>query len=236
MPTDKDLKRLVRSRMRKTGEAYTTARTHLLRHKPQSSAPVAPARPAPGPSYEQLAGIKNTTIEAKTGCNWERWVWVLDQTGAQEWSHRAIAEHVRTRYKTPMWWTQAVTVGYERIKGLRAMGQRRSGAYEAGKSKTFAAPVGRVYRAFRDARTRQRWLGDVDLTVRTAVPNKSMRITWPDGTSVEWYFVPKGDRKCQVAVQHGKLADREAVDRLKGYWAERLGVLDKMLASRDRDG
>jgi hypothetical protein len=236
MPTDKDLKRLVRSRMRKTGEAYTTARAHLLRHKPQSSAPVAQARPAPEPSYEQLAGFKDATIEAKTGCNWERWVWVLDQAGAQEWSHRAIAEHVRTRYKTPMWWTQAVTVGYERIKGLRAKGQRRSGDYEAGKSKTLAAPVGRVYRAFRDARTRQRWLGGVDLTVRTAVPNKSMRITWSDGTSVEWYFVPKGARKCQVAVQHGKLADREAVDRLKAYWGERLGVLETLLASRDRKG
>ena len=233
MPTNKDFKRLVRSRMRKTGEAYTTARGHLLRARSQSSTPVAQARPTPAPSYEKLAGIKDATIEARTGCNWEGWVWVLDQAGAREWSHRAIAEHVRTRYKTPMWWTQAVAVGYERIKGLRAVGQRRSGEYEAGKSRTFAAPVGRVYRAFRDARTRQRWLGGVALTVRTAVPNKSMRITWPDGTSVEWYFVPKGARKCQVAVQHGKLADREAVDRLKAYWAERLGVLDRMLTSRD---
>jgi hypothetical protein len=234
MPTNKDFKRLVRSRMRKTGEAYTTARAHLLRHRPQSSALAAPPRPAP--SYERLAGIKDATIEAKTGCSWERWVWVLDQAGAQAWSHRAIAEHVRSRYKTPMWWTQAVAVGYERIKGLRAVGQRRSGDYEAGKSKTFTAPVGRVYRAFRNVRTRERWLGDVDLTVRTAVPNKSMRVTWPDGTSVEWYFVPKGAKKCQVAVQHVKLADRGAVDRLKAYWAERLGVLERMLESRDRGG
>jgi hypothetical protein len=231
MPTNKDFKRLVRSRMQKTGEAYTTARAHLLRRKPQPTAPASP--PAPAPHYEQLAGIKDATIEAKTGCNWERWVWVLDQAGAGEWSHRAIAEHVRRRYQTPMWWTQAVTVGYERIKGLRAVGQRRSGIYEAGKSKTFAAPVARVYRAFRDVRTRRRWLGNVDLTVRTAIPNKSMRITWPDGTSVEWYFVPKGDAKCQVAVQHVKLADREAVDRTKSYWAERLGSLERLLTGND---
>jgi hypothetical protein len=232
MPTNKDFKRLVRARMRKTGEAYTTARAHLLGHRPPQPAPAAP-RPEPAPSYEQLAGIKDATIEAKTGCNWERWVWVLDQAGAREWSHRAIAEHVRRRYKTPMWWTQAVTVGYERIKGLRAVGQRRSGEFEAGKSKTFAAPVGRVYRAFRDLRTRRRWLGDVDLTVRTAIPNKSMRVTWTDGTSVEWYFVPKGDTKCQVAVQHVKLADREAADRMKTYWGERLGVLEGLLVRSD---
>ena len=35
MPINKDLKRLVRARMKKTGEAYTTARTHLLK-KPKS--------------------------------------------------------------------------------------------------------------------------------------------------------------------------------------------------------
>ncbi len=223
MPTDKDFKRLVRSRMRKTGEAYTAARAQLLSRQPKPPSPVAP-------SYEQLAGIRDATIQARTGCTWERWVWVLDKAGAKEWSHRAIAEHVRQRYQTPMWWTQAVTVGYERIRGLRAVGQRRDGDYEAGKSKTFAAPVSRVYRAFRDTRARKRWLGDVNLTVRTAVPNKSMRVTWPDGTSVEWYFVPKGDAKTQVAVQHVKLADRESMDRMKIWWGERLAALGTVLA------
>src|SRR5688500_2390030 len=111
MPTDKDFKRLVRSRMRQTGEAYTAARAQLLRSQPKPPAPTAP-------SYERLAGIKDATIQARTGCTWERWVWVLDEAGAREWSHRAIAEHVRQHYKTPMWWTQAVTVGYERIRGL----------------------------------------------------------------------------------------------------------------------
>ena len=229
MPTDKDFKRLVRARMRKTGEAYTAARAHLLTTRPR---PAAPAVPPPAPSFEQLAGIKNASIEAKTGCTWEKWVWVLDQAGAREWSHRAIAEHVRRRYKTPMWWTQAVTTGYERIVGLRAIGQRRDGRFEAGKSKVLAAPVARVYRAFRDTRVRRRWLGDVDLTVRTAVPNKSMRVTWPDGTSVEWYFVPKGVAKCQMAIQHVKLADRDAVDRMKAFWGERLGALERLLTPK----
>lgn len=225
MPANKDFKRLVRARMAKTGEAYTAARSHLLAQRPQ---------PAAAPSFEQLAGIRDATVKARTGCTWERWVWHLDQAGAADWSHRAIAEHVRRRYRTPMWWTQAVTVGYERIKGLRAVGQRRNGDFEAGKSKTVTAPVRRVYRAFRDARARRRWLGDVDLTVRTAVPDKSMRVTWPDGTSVEWYFVPKGPEKCQVAVQHVKLSDRDAADRMKTYWAERLGTLEQTLVRSAR--
>ena len=33
MPTQKDLKRLVRSRMKKTGEAYTAARLQLVKNE-----------------------------------------------------------------------------------------------------------------------------------------------------------------------------------------------------------
>jgi hypothetical protein len=34
MPTQKDLKRLVRARMKKTGESYTAARARLLAKRP----------------------------------------------------------------------------------------------------------------------------------------------------------------------------------------------------------
>jgi uncharacterized protein YndB with AHSA1/START domain len=121
-------------------------------------------------------------------------------------------------------------VGYERIKGLRAVGQRRDGSFEANKSKTFPVPVARLYRAFHDARMRARWLPGVDLTVRTATPERSMRITWPDRTSVVVGFEGKGARKSLVAVQHGKLPDRASSTRMKGYWAERLGALEDVLA------
>ena len=232
MPTDKDLKRLVRARMTRTGEAYTTARARLLDKQQQRQA--TPPSAPPQPDHATLAGMSDATIKAKTGCTWERWVWALDKAGAHEWSHREIAAYVRDKYKVPMWWTQAVTVGYERIKGLRAIGQRRDGEFEANKSKVMPVPVGRLYRAFHDARTRRRWLGAVKPTVRTAVPDKSMRLTWPDGTSVEVYFVAKGAAKSQVAVQHRKLADKASVERQKEYWGERLGALQEMLVPSER--
>jgi hypothetical protein len=236
MPTNKDFKRLVRSRMQKTGEAYTTARAQLLRKQQRQ---LTPRPPAASPDYAKLAGMSDATIKARTGCTWERWVRALDHVAAHQWSHREIAAHVQQKYKVSGWWSQSVTVGYERIKGLRAIGQRRGGGYEASKSKTFAAPVSRLYRAFHDPRTRRRWLGGAKPTVRTAVPDKSMRVTWQDGTSVEWYFVGKGAAKCQVVVQHSKLADKASADRMKAYWTERLGALEAMLAtppSRARRG
>jgi len=227
MPANKDFKRLVRSRMQKTGEAYTTARAQLLKQKP-ATARSATVRPA-AVDYARLAGRSDAIIKERTGCTWERWVKALDYAQAYTWTHREIARHVHEKYKVAGWWAQAVTVGYERIKGLRALGQRRDGSFEANKSRTFSVPLVRLYRAFNDARTRAQWLPGVDLTVRTATRGKSMRITWPDRTSVAVGFSGRGAGKSQVAVQHEKLADRAAQARMKQYWAERLDALGQVL-------
>jgi hypothetical protein len=223
MPTDKDFKRLVRGRMQKTGESYTTARAHLRKQNP--AAPVAPAIA----DYAKLAGKSDAVLKEKTGCTWERWVKALDRAKANTWPHREIAKYVHEKYKVPSWWAQTVTVGYERIKGLRAVGQRRDGWFEANKSKTLAVPLAKLYHAFHDARTRAQWL-PVDLTIRTATREKSMRITWPDKTSVEVGFARKGPTKSLVALQHAKLPDRAAATRMKEYWAERLDALREVLA------
>jgi uncharacterized protein YndB with AHSA1/START domain len=224
MPTHKDFKRLVRGRMQKTGESYTAARAHLRKQKPAASAGPAPA------DYAKLGGKSDALLKEKTGCTWDRWVKALDRVKAYTWPHREIAKYMMEKYKTPGWWAQTVTVGYERIKGLRAVGQRRDGSFEANKSKTFAVPLAQLYGAFHDARTRARWLPGVDLTVRTATPEKSMRITWPDKTSVVVGFERKGPAKSLVALAHGKLPDRDSATRVKRYWAERLGALEEVLA------
>ena len=223
MTTDKDFKRVVRARMQKTGESYTAARAQLAPTRPK---PTAPAKM----EYGRLAGRSDEILKRRTGCTWERWVKALDGVGAYEWPHRNIARHVRERYKLDGWWAQAVTVGYERIKGLRAVGQRRSGAWEATKSRTFGVPVAALFRAFHDPRRRSRWLADVKPGVRRATPGKSMRLTWPDGTSVVVGFTSKGTGKSQVAIQHEKLPDEAAAAKMKAYWGERLNKLGELLA------
>lgn len=230
MPANKDFKRLVRGRMRKTGEAYTTARAHLLKQKPRPA--ISSTRSRVPADYAKLAGRSDAVLKERTGCTWERWVKALDRAKAHTWSHREIAKYIQEKYKTPGWWAQTVTVGYERIKGLRAVGQRRDGTFEANKSKTFPVPLARLYDAFHYARTRARWLPGVDLTIRTATPRKSMRITWPDKTSLEVGFMSKGAGKSQVALQHGKLPDESSAARMKQYWTERLLALGNVLKSR----
>jgi uncharacterized protein YndB with AHSA1/START domain len=238
MTTQKDFKRVVRARMQKTGESYTAARAHVVGRgqRAEGRAGAAPQAPVivptsvPVADYPRLAGQSDETIKAKTGCTWEKWVWALDHVNAHRWPHREIARYVQEKYEVPGWWAQAVTVGYERIRGLREKGQRRGGSWEASKSRTIGAGVSTVFRAVKEPKRRRAWLGDVEAVVRTSVPNKSVRLTWEDGSSVEVYLVSKGRSKAQVTVQHTKLPSREMRERLKDYWADRLDVLAETLA------
>ena len=228
MPTNKDLKRLVRRRMQKTGESYTAARAQLL--KGRTSPPKAPAPAAPPRDYAALAGKSDEAVKAATGCTWKRWVDALDRANAHTWPRRKIAGHVQMRYKVRDWWAQTVTVGYERIRGLREIGQRRDGTYEATKSRTFPVPVARLFAAFAEARARARWLPGVTLTVRKTTPHRSVRITWEDETPVEVSLTAKGQGKSSAQVQHSRLPSRESVTRTKAFWTERLDALEAFLS------
>ena len=220
MPKSKDLKRLTRSRMQKTGESYTTARAHLIDKK---------NRPPRKQDLAALAGMSDDAVRAKTGCTWESWVRCLDAKGAGSMPHREIAKYIRDNFEISGWWAQTVTVGYERIRGRREIGQSCAGTFQASKSKTLGVPIAKLYRAFSTARTRNRWLPDTKLAVRKKTPEESIRMTWEDGSSVEVYFTAKGDKKSQVAIQHRKLATKSDVTKMKKFWGERFGVLAEVL-------
>jgi len=237
MTQNKDLKRLVRTRMKKTGEAYTAARAQLTR-KPSlkkqitaapasAAAPVVPSNPK---DLATLAGMSDSVIRDKTGCKWESWVKSLDYHGASKMPHGEIAALVNSKFKIDGWWAQTVTVGYERIKGLRVRGQRRNGTFEATKSRTFNVPVATLFDSWADPSLRRRWLNGASVKVRTATSPKSMRLGWSDGSIVAVGFAAKGDAKSSVSVQHTKLRDGEMAAGLKCYWSERLDALGDLLA------
>ena len=214
MPKQKDLKRIVRTRMQKTGESYTAARLHIVK---KTESP---------PALAKTAGMSDASVKKATGKTWAAWVKLLDAANAAEKPHREIVRHVSST-GTPDWWSQMVTVGYERIRGLRDRGQRRGGGYEATKSRTFAVPVSKLFDAFAKPRTRAKWLPG-KIKVRTANPPKTMRLQMHDGTLVAIGFLPKGDSKSAVAVQHSKLADKASAEKVKEWWAARFDALATM--------
>jgi len=219
MPTQKDFKRLVRSRMKKTGEAYTAARLQLLKKRESSTI-----------DYAALAGMSDASVRKQTGRTWADWVAVLDDAQAAHKPHGEIAKIVSS-LGTPDWWSQMVTVGYERIRGLREKGQRRDGGYEASKSRTYGVPVATLFAAFTSARRRSRWL-PVKVVVRSSTPHKRARLVWDDKSVVQVGFLDKGRSKSAVAIQHQKLGDKAAAAAMKKSWAQYFDALEIVLKKK----
>lgn len=218
MTKDKDFKRVIRARMEKTGESYTAARAHLLATTPP---------PLPD-EYEKLTGMSDEAVAKATGKTWPEWAAALDAAKASEWGHPAIAKHLRSEHGVGSWWAQSVTVGYERLRGLRDVGQRRGGGYDVNKSKTIGVPIDALWNAFEDPEVRGAWLPD-EVTIRTATVPKSMRIRLADDSPVELYFTSKGEAKSAVSLQHREFDSKEGADQMRAYWGERLDSLKALL-------
>ncbi len=165
MTRQKSFKRLVRSRMDKTGESYTAARAALL----AAEEPKATEGPA--------LGMSDEAIRRRTGRGWEEWFELLDEWGAHERPHSEVARWVAEAHGIEGWSAQAVTVTYERARGLRAVGEGPDG-FTITASKTVAVPVERLFEAFLDESLRRRWLPEGELRERTALRPKSARFDW----------------------------------------------------------
>ncbi len=174
--------------------------------------------------------MSDAAVKAKTGKTWPEWFKILDKAGGKKMSHQEIVAVLSQQHGVGPWWQQMVTVTYEQARGLRAK-HEKPGGYQISVSRTVAASISKVYKAWHDEKTRQLWL-PASITIRKATANKSMRITWTDGkTSVEVGFYPKGAGKSQVAVQHSKLPDAKTAARMKTYWAKALDRLKALVES-----
>ena len=217
MTRQKSFKRLVRARMEKTGESYTAARAALL----AAEEPKATEGPA--------LSMSDEAIRRRTGRGWEEWFDLLDKWGAAERQHKEVARWVAEEHRIDGWGAQAVTVTYERARGLRAVGEGPDG-FTITASKTVAVPVGRLYEAFVDESLRERWLPQAELSKRTASEPKSVRFDWGDGkTRVNVSFTAKGESKSVAALEHARLADAAEAERMKAYWRGRVAALKALL-------
>jgi hypothetical protein len=217
MPTQRSFKRLVRARMEKTGESYTAARARLL----AAEEPKATEGPA--------LSMSDDAIRAKTGRGWEEWFDLLDDWGAADRPRAEAVRWLADAHAIEGWNAQAVTVTYERARGLRAVGEHADG-FTVTASKTVAVPVDRLYEAFVDDAQRARWLPAAQLSVRTTSRPKSARFDWgDDGTRVVVAFIAKGDAKSAAALAHERLPDARAAERMKAFWRDGVSALKEVM-------
>ncbi len=224
MTRQRSFKRLVRSRMEKTGESYTAARATLLT--------ADEARATEGP----VLTVSEEAIRSRTGRGWEQWFDLIDDAPASDLTHAEIARWLANEQGVDGWGAQAITVSYERARRGRAVGERSDG-FVITASKTVAVPVERLFDAFVDESTRDRWLPDGELRERTSTRPKSARFDWDDGeTRVNVGFLAKGDDRSTVDLEHARLPDGQQAERMKAYWRERVTALKSLLEGGGVDG
>ncbi len=176
--------------------------------------------------------MSDAAVEQATGRDWFAWVEELDAWGATDRTHAEIARHVGEAYGVDGWWAQSVTVGYERIRGMRKPGERPDG-FSMNASKTLPVPAEALFALWVDDDRRDAWLGAGVLRVRTTSPGKSARFdNLEDGSIVEAYFVDKGE-KSAVQLQVNRLPTAEAMAERKAAWKDRLATLSKHIGRTD---
>ena len=245
------LKAVIRSRIAKTGERYTTARRHVLKELAPPLAPVVRSRQptsAPAPvaasPVKAKGGLSDAKAREKTGHGLDHWFSVLDRFGGAEKGHTAMARHLYDDHAVPGWYSQGITVAYERTRGLRDVNQRCDGEYEVSVSKVVPATTQEIVRALTEPSRRKRWTTEVEPTLVKALaaalarPGAKGVVVRPDNlgtlrykwgeTSVQIYIAPKPGGKVSVVATNGKLADAAMVEARRAIWRKALAGLARM--------
>ncbi|MEZ5294075.1 MAG: hypothetical protein R2745_23535 [Vicinamibacterales bacterium] len=243
MTRARTFKAQVRARMSKTGERYTTARRHLLTAAtpPASVRPAEAARPraAVTPPVDVRGAVADARVLERTGHSLSYWFEVLDRFGAAERGHTAAARHLREAHDVGSWYSQDITVAYERARGLRAVNQRTSG-FAFGASKIVAAPVTAVKAAFTTPRRRAAWASALDEATTAALASgvgsgarnrfaaraRGLACRFPCNAGiVEILLSPRTDGRTTVHVDHDRLPSRGAIETLRPQWKAALAAL-----------
>lgn len=215
MTTQESFKKRVRERMARTGERYTTARLALL----------AKATTA-GRRWVSEPEMSDDAIREATGHGWDHWCDLIDSWPRDEWDHAAVARRIGAEHPIDGWWSQAVTVGYERITGLRLPNQMADGTFTANKSRTMTVDVDELRQLLLDKHARLDLFPDEPTQLRSKPASKTIRLGIGGGVAL-LALEPKDDGRTTVTVMHEKLPGSDEVERWKFWWGEWLEAIDQ---------
>lgn len=168
-----------------------------------------------------MSGMSDEAVMAATGKDWSQWRIFLDAAGAAEKSHKDIALDLHAA-GVPGWWAQMVTVGYERMIGRRAVGQRCDGAFSASASRTIAgnkdAALARWVEAVGERAEYDGVLAEGEPRVSATDNWRYWKVDLEDGSRVSVTIYDKDAGKACVGVGHEKIGNAEAAARWKLFW------------------
>lgn len=203
------------------------------------------------PPATESPDVTDASAREKTGKTLQQWFAHLDGAGGLAQGRRELVNALHSGQELDEWWATTVVVEYERARGAKEKDGKPKG-YSICSTKTVAAPLARVFRAFGDAKDLERWLGpktrvafedggtlenaDGDrATFQRIRTDKDLRLTWEHatrahGSQVEVLFTVKGDKgKTGITLNHTRIQARRDADELPAGWSESLERLKQAL-------
>ncbi len=83
-------------------------------------------------------------VAAATGRGWDQWIDMIERWDGDGDDHAAVARYLEVEHGLDGWWSQTVTVGFERITGRRLPHQRADGTFAVSKSATVDVAADRL--------------------------------------------------------------------------------------------
>jgi activator of Hsp90 ATPase-like protein len=204
-------------------------------------------------SEPNLGRLTPESVREATGRGWEEWLEVLDAGGAAEWDHKETVAYLEREHpEVSGWWRHALTVGYERARGKRAVGETAAG-FQVGVQRSVAATAAEAWDLI-TARP-ELWLGEGASVafeegqqyevpprggapgargeVRVVKPGVRLRMTWqPEGwraaATLQLTLLESGAGKTAIHAQLEKLPDADAREAMRERWRE---ALDRIAAA-----
>jgi uncharacterized protein YndB with AHSA1/START domain len=194
--------------------------------------------------------LSAASVAERTGKTLKQWFAELDRAGGLEKGRRELTNHVYEQVGKDAWWAVTLVVEYEIAKGQKEKDGRPTG-YSICSTKTVAAPLEHVFRAFGEAALLDRWLGAKTKiafsdggsfenadgnrgTFKRIRTNKDLRFSWDapglaPGSAVEVLFADKGKGKTGITLNHTRIATRREADQLREGWGAALERLKTVL-------
>lgn len=164
-------------------------------------------------------------VRAATGKGWNEWCDLIDTWPGHTEGHGVIVSHLQDVHGVDSWWSQAVTVGYERITGIRLRYQQPDGTFTASTSRTAPVHAGWLRQRLLDQGWRDEQFAGHESELRSRPTAKAVRVAIGPGVA-QFTMEPQPGDKVKVTITHERLPSPAAVEEWKRYWKEWLAAID----------
>jgi len=195
------------------------------------------------------------SVGEATGRGWDAWLELLDAAGAADLSHKEIVAYLEREHpEVSGWWRQSLTVGYERARGKRAVGETAGTGFQVGVQRSVAGISPDEAWELITSRP-ELWLGEgasivfvngerfevpardgapgVTGEIRVVRPGDRLRMTWkPDcydaPATLELMLLRSGSGKVAILAHMEKLPDADSREVMRTRWR---AALDRLVAA-----